>query len=161
MVRDPRVYLWDVQDAADAIRRFTQGLDVDGYAANPLVRAAVERQFEIVGEALNQLSIVDPDLAGRIPDLRQIVDFRNRLIHGYRRIDHMQVWRIAETLLPALRKTVSVRPMSKSSTITRKAVAAGVATPKRVTVHPGEVLRVTFAPDARKDLTAFLDLKEA
>ena len=59
MVRDPRVYLWDVQDAADAIRRFTQGLDVDGYAANPLVRAAVERQFEIIGEALNQLSIVD------------------------------------------------------------------------------------------------------
>src|SRR5438270_11598425 len=78
MVRDPRAYLWDVQQAAEAIRPFTQGLDQAGYAANPLVRSAVERQFEIIGEALNRLSNVDPGLARRVPDLRQIVNFRNQ-----------------------------------------------------------------------------------
>jgi uncharacterized protein with HEPN domain len=101
-------YLWDVQQAAEAIGQFTHGLDAAGYAANPLVRAAVERQFEIIGEALNQLSNIDPALARRIPDLRQIVNFRNLLIHGYGAIDHMRVWRIAEMLLPGLRETVSV-----------------------------------------------------
>jgi len=107
MVRDPRAYLWDVQDAAEAIRQFTQGLGAARYAANPLVRAAVERQFEIIGEALNRLANLDPHLAGRVPDLREIVSFRNVLIHGYGKIDHMRVWRIVETLLPGLHKTVS------------------------------------------------------
>ncbi len=71
------------------------------------MRSAVERQFEIIGEALNRLSKVDPDLARRVPDLREIVSFRNLLIHGYGAIDHTRAWRIAEALLPALRKTVS------------------------------------------------------
>lgn len=66
--------------------------------------SAVERQFEIIGEALKRLSRVNPDLAQRVPDLREIVNFRNLLIHGYAAIDHAQVWRIAETLLPALHK---------------------------------------------------------
>jgi uncharacterized protein with HEPN domain len=107
MVRDPRAYLWDVQEAAEAIREFTQGLDAAGYAANSLVRSAVERQFEIIGEALNRLSKVDPDLALRVPGLREIVSFRNLLIHGYGTIDHARVWAIAENRLPALHKTVS------------------------------------------------------
>lgn len=52
MDRDPRVYLWDAHRAAAAIRDFTAGLDQDAYVANALVRAAVERQFEIISEAL-------------------------------------------------------------------------------------------------------------
>ncbi|MBR1087607.1 hypothetical protein JQ621_08960 [Bradyrhizobium manausense] len=43
----------------------------------------MERQFEIIGEALNRLSKDAPDIAGRVPDLRKIVSFRNLLIHGY------------------------------------------------------------------------------
>jgi uncharacterized protein with HEPN domain len=107
MVRDPRVYLWDVQQAAEAIRQFTNGLDAAGYNANSLVRSAVERQFEIIGEALNQLSKVDPDLARRVPHLPEIVGFRNVLIHGYRRIDQARLWDIAENRLPALHQIVS------------------------------------------------------
>jgi uncharacterized protein with HEPN domain len=56
MHRDPRVFLWDVREAADDITQFTAGLDADGYERNKLVRAAVERKFEIIGEALNLLS---------------------------------------------------------------------------------------------------------
>ena len=108
MVRDPRVYLWDVQQATEAIRQFMHGLDMAAYIANPLVRSAVERQFEIIGEALNQLSKVDSNLARRVPHLPEIVSLRNVLIHGYRRIDHARLWDIAEDRLPALHQTVSV-----------------------------------------------------
>ena len=107
MLRDPRAYLWDVQQAAEAIQQFTTGLNAKGYAEDALVRAAVERQFEIIGEALNRLSKVDPELAERVPHLRAIVGFRNVLIHGYAVIDHGRVWRIKETQLPDLLASVS------------------------------------------------------
>ncbi len=82
MLRDPRAYLWDVKQAAEAIQQFTTGLDTKGYAEDALVRAAVERQFEIIGEALNRLSKVDPEMADRIPHLRAIFGFKNVFIHG-------------------------------------------------------------------------------
>jgi uncharacterized protein with HEPN domain len=107
MQRDPRAFLWDVQQAAEAITQFTAGLDAAGYRENPLVRSAVERQFEIIGEALNRLSKEAPDLADRLPNLRKIVGFRNVLIHGYAVIDDGRVWEIVTTLLPSLRATVA------------------------------------------------------
>lgn len=107
MDRDPRAYLWDVQQAANAIEEFIAGLDAEGYAQNALVQAAVERQFEIIGEALNQLSKVSPELARQVPNLRGIIGFRNVLIHGYAAIDDARVWQITERSLPDLRKAVS------------------------------------------------------
>ncbi len=84
MERDARAFLWDVQQAATAVDQFIADLDAAGYEENALVRAAVERQFEIIGEALNQLSKFAPDIARRVSDLRQIVGFRNILIHAMR-----------------------------------------------------------------------------
>ena len=107
MQHDPRAFLWDVQQAAGAITQFTEGLDTAGYRASPLVRSAVERQFEIIGEALNRLSKEAPGLANRVPNLRKIVSFRNVLIHGYAMIDDERVWEIVTTLLPSLRATVT------------------------------------------------------
>ena len=75
-----------------------------GIATTSLLRSAVERQFEIIGEALHQLSRQDQELARRIPDLPRIVAFRNRLIHGYSLIDHDVVWNTVTTELPALRE---------------------------------------------------------
>jgi uncharacterized protein with HEPN domain len=66
-------------------------------------RSAVERQFEIVGEALRQLRDVDPDAAAAIPELARIVAFRNILIHGYASVDDRLVWGVVEGKLPALR----------------------------------------------------------
>jgi len=83
MQRDPRAWLWDVREAALAIDSFVAGLDAEAYARTALVHSAVERKFEIIGEALNQLSKADPGLAARVPHLPQIVAFRNQLIHGY------------------------------------------------------------------------------
>ena len=106
MQRDPRAFLWDVCEAALAIQSFTTGMDAAAYAANPMAQAAVERKFEIIGEALNQLSKLDTAVAARIPDLAQIVAFRNQLIHGYATVNVSTVWNISQTALPALRDAV-------------------------------------------------------
>jgi len=83
MQRDSRAFLWDVRESASAIQGFLAGMDTAAFAANAMAQAAVERKFEIIGEALNQLAKVDAVLAARITDLPQIVAFRNQLIHGY------------------------------------------------------------------------------
>ena len=92
MPRDPRTYLWDARRAAEQVGTFVAGRSRADYAADVMLRSAVERQFEIVGEALNKLSRADPDLAASIADLPRIVAFRNLLIHGYASIDDELVW---------------------------------------------------------------------
>jgi len=71
-----------------------------------MLRAAVEREFEIIGEALAQLTKLDPGLATRISQHRTIIDFRNILIHGYAEVDDRLVWDVLETKLPVLRREV-------------------------------------------------------
>jgi len=112
MQRDPRAFLWDVQQALAAINEFTAGLDAEGYRASALIRSAVERQFEIIGEALNRLSKEAPDLASRVPDIRRIVGFRNLLIHGYAVIDDGRVWEIVTTMLPPLH-AITTAPLAE------------------------------------------------
>lgn len=57
MAHDPLAYLWDAREACDAILEFVAGVDLHTYMATPLLHSAVERKFEIIGEALNQLSV--------------------------------------------------------------------------------------------------------
>jgi uncharacterized protein with HEPN domain len=102
MQRDPRAFLWDVRESALAIHGFIAGMNADAYAASDLVQAGVERKFEIIGEALNQLAKLDASLAARIPELPQIVAFRNQLIHGYATVKALTVWNVAQSSLPAL-----------------------------------------------------------
>jgi len=106
MLRDARAWLWDARDAADTIMAFVAGMDAQGYAASELTHSAVERKFEVIGEALNQLSKQDPALAARIPDLSQIIAFRNLLIHGYALVEHDRVWGVITESLPGLRQVV-------------------------------------------------------
>ena len=108
MARDPRALLADVLDAARSIERFRQGIDLDGFRTDELVRSEVERKLEIVGEALNRLSREDPELAARIPDIARIVGFRNVLAHGYEIVDDEVVWDAITTDLPALAACVEV-----------------------------------------------------
>jgi uncharacterized protein with HEPN domain len=67
--------------------------------------SAVERQFQIIGEALNGLSRVDAGTASVIPELARIVAFRNVLVHGYALIDDELVWQVATTRVPRLAET--------------------------------------------------------
>jgi uncharacterized protein with HEPN domain len=72
-----------------------------------MLRLAVERSFEIIGEAINQLAKNDPDIAQRISEWRNVIVFRNILIHAYASIDHDIVWGIIKDSLPVLRQSVA------------------------------------------------------
>ena len=102
MQLESKKYLYDVSLATDKISRFIDGKQFSDYVIDDLLKSAVERQFEVIGEALNQLSKVDPKLIEKISSYRQIVSFRNVLIHGYAEVDDRLVWNIIETKLPTL-----------------------------------------------------------
>lgn len=72
MRREASSYLWDAHHAATLLREFRQGKEFADYEAEPMLRSAVERQFEIIGEALNQLSKVDKGVAAKIPPAAEI-----------------------------------------------------------------------------------------
>src|SRR5437868_5411824 len=99
-----RKYLFDMQQAVLGIEMFVAGKSFDDLMADLMLRLAVERQFEILGEALAQLSKIDPALAAQIPEHPQIISFRNVLIHNYGKIDHSIMWRIIQERLPVLRQ---------------------------------------------------------
>ncbi|MCA1703999.1 MAG: DUF86 domain-containing protein [Actinobacteria bacterium] len=103
---DPRKYVWDALRAAGLVHDFTRGQSFADYQCNAMLRSAVERQFEIIGEALNQLSKVDPVAASHIPELQRIVAFRNILIHGYAIVDDALVWQVLVDKLPGLQQAL-------------------------------------------------------
>ena len=106
MPRDARAHLYDMQQAASLVAEFTAGMDFDAYAANAMVRAAVERQFEIIGEALGQLAKLDPETGGQVGDYRRVIAFRNTLVHGYAGVDDRLAWDMVVTRLAGLRRDV-------------------------------------------------------
>ena len=99
-MRDP-AYLWDMLDAAASIRQFAQGATFHEYATNKLIRSAVERQLEILGEASRRVSEGFKEAHPEVP-WRQIVGLRNLLAHEYGDIQHERVWQIATKNIPAL-----------------------------------------------------------
>ncbi len=106
MPRDARKYLFDIAEASKLVSEFVTGKTLDDYLKSALLQSGVERQFEIIGEALGQLAKVDQQLAIRITDFQKIVSFRNVLIHGYADVDDELVWDIVETRLHVLREEV-------------------------------------------------------
>ena len=107
MQRDPKSLLWDAHAAAEVIAAVTAGKSFADFDRDIVLRSAVERQFEIIGEALAQLARIDAAIAQKVPDLRQIIAFRNVLIHGYATVDPARVWRVIEDNLPPLRTALA------------------------------------------------------
>ena len=87
MKREARKYLYDIWRAVELLTEFTADKDFRDYERDAMLRAAVERQFEIIGEATAQLARLDQETAHRIGEYRRIVSFRNILIHGYADVD--------------------------------------------------------------------------
>ena len=86
-----------------------RGLGLGGlieYSADPMRRAATERMFEIIGEAMVRLREADPATFARVPESHTIIGFRNRLIHGYDLVDHEVVWSIIRDSVPQLLRAV-------------------------------------------------------
>jgi uncharacterized protein with HEPN domain len=99
--------LEDIRDAAAFVRQATDGKLLEDYRHNRLLRQAVERNFEIIGEAIGRLAKLDPTTAARIRQYQQIISFRNLLIHGYDLVDDAQVWDVIQRDLPTLEAEVA------------------------------------------------------
>jgi uncharacterized protein with HEPN domain len=87
--------------------RIDQRQNVHRLRRGCFVAIAVERQFEIVGEALRVALLHQPELAANITDARAIVAFRNQLTHAYSAVDHPTVWGLLERRVPQLRTEVT------------------------------------------------------
>jgi uncharacterized protein with HEPN domain len=98
------LYLAHIVEAIAAIERFTAG-SREAFFANDMVQSAVIRQLEVVGEAVKNLSV---ELTQREPGVpwKQIAGARDRLIHGYFRVDLDAVWAMVERDLPSLSQNV-------------------------------------------------------
>lgn len=102
MRRESAAHLWDAAEAAQLICEFTRRKTLMTFGSDVLVRSAVERQLEILGEALNRLRRGDPDTSMRVPDLDKIVGMRNIIAHEYGTIDYEIVWSAVTTSIPPL-----------------------------------------------------------
>ena len=98
----PSQLLRDVLESGRAIQSWCASRTFQEYETDRQLRRAVEREFEIIGEALARLARTTPGLADRIGHLPRIVGFRNRIIHGYDVIDHATVWGVVAGYLPPL-----------------------------------------------------------
>ena len=103
---ESKKYLFDILQAARNLQRFSEGKTFSHYEADALLRSAIERQFEIIGEALRRLAKEDAATAAKIAEHQRIISFRNILIHGYAEIDDRIVWDILQSKLPALSRDV-------------------------------------------------------
>lgn len=102
MNREARKRLYDALQAARLVALFTERRTFEEYESDPMLSAAVERKFEIIGEALRLAEAADPSVADAIPDLRKIVGMRNRIIHGYDAVDNETIWNVVQVHLPRL-----------------------------------------------------------
>lgn len=94
--------LEDIRVAASDALEMARGRTYEDYLKEKQLRYAVERCFEIAGEALTQLNKIDPSTAQQISDWRAIIGFRNVLIHGYAVVRHDKTWDIVTNELPVL-----------------------------------------------------------
>lgn len=101
-----RKYLFDIQVSIDSIETFLgDKRDFNVYKANKMLRRAVERELEIIGEALNCIDKIDSEI--EISNKRQIIGMRNRVIHGYDNIDDELIWGTIVRHLPILKSEIS------------------------------------------------------
>jgi len=91
--------LEDVRQATELIMQFTADKSIADYQADPLLRNGVERQFQIVGEAVNRLSRINHQISDQLPATPRIVAFRNILVHAYDVVDDHVVWDVIQNNL--------------------------------------------------------------
>ncbi len=102
MPHDPQKYVYDILSSCDFLLEFVAGRTIADYERDRGFRSAVERELQIIGEAVMQLERTAPHLAARIPEHRNIIGFRHVLVHGYDSLHSATVWNVIEEKLPLL-----------------------------------------------------------
>lgn len=105
MQDEVKVWLKDILKAIHEVNQFLPApRNFHEFQKDLKTRRAVERNIEIIGEAMGRILKVYPDLA--VSDARKIVDTRNRIIHGYDSVSEDVIWSIAVRYLPVLKQEV-------------------------------------------------------
>ncbi len=94
-------YLKDMLEAARKVGAFVEGFTWDQFLNDERTHLAVVRLIEIIGEAASKVSVEFKSAHAEIP-WRDMIDMRNRLIHGYRDVRLDVVWRVTSESIPAL-----------------------------------------------------------
>lgn len=100
------MYLLDIMNSIDSINEYLgDERNFKIYESNKLLRRGVERELEIIGEAVNRILKIDPEVD--ISNSRRIVNLRNWVIHADNNVDNVIIWGIIDKDLPLLKKQVS------------------------------------------------------
>lgn len=99
-------YLFDIEQSIEDIELFMRAVNsFEEYEKDKLVKRAVEREIEIIGEAMNRILKIDESI--KISNALQIVRTRNRIIHGYDDVDDVVIYGIVKKHLPVLKQEIS------------------------------------------------------
>lgn len=99
--------LIDLRLSCEEVQSFTSGKSYEAFLEDRMLQLALEREFEIIGEALIRLERIDEArLSERIPEYRKIIGFRNLVAHGYDVIDDTALWDLAINQVPLLLEKV-------------------------------------------------------
>ena len=102
MDNEIKKYLHDIGESVCSIEHYLgDQRNFFAYTENKMLRRAIEREFEIIGEAMSRIDKLLPDIP--ISSKRQIMGMRNRVIHGYDKIDDEIVWGTIVRHLPVLK----------------------------------------------------------
>lgn len=105
MLLEQKKLLLDIQVAANSITEYLgEKRDFTVFQASKMLRRAVERELEIIGEATNKLLKLNPDIP--ISEARRIVNLRNWVIHSYDAVDYIIIWGIVNKDIPLLKSQV-------------------------------------------------------
>ena len=106
MDKEIQVWLFDILNSILEIESFVDFVETNfqDYSSDVKTKRAVERNLEIIGEAVNRISKKDENL--EITDKRKIISVRNRIIHGYDQVSDELIWSIITQYLPVLEKEV-------------------------------------------------------
>lgn len=99
-------YLYDIHESIGSIEKYLgDKRDFNVYMSDKMLRRAVEREFEIIGEAMSRIEKIDSTI--KITSKRQIISMRNRVIHGYDKIDNEIIWGTIVRYLPNLKDEIN------------------------------------------------------
>lgn len=97
--KNPLFFLEDIKNSLNKIFKYTEDIDYNQFINNDMIKDAVERNFEIIGEAVKNLP---EDFKAKYPNIpfRQIAGMRDKLIHDYFGVDYEIIWKTIKDKLP-------------------------------------------------------------
>jgi len=100
-----KTLLFDILNSINEINEYiADNRTYDNYFNNKILQRAIERNLEIIGEAMNRILKIDDNIP--IQDVKKIIDTRNKIIHGYNQVDNIIIWGIVIKYLPILKSEV-------------------------------------------------------